>query len=866
MRSFEGYFNLGIMKKHTLRYRIIVLLAILMTQANFLFARVYHGTSYTMTQPNGDSVSVLLYGTDLFIDAESVDHYTLTTDEKSHEICYAMLSADGREYASSGIVYKGGPAPEAVKMLVEPSIRISKESREEKIAQTKETLHRQEESSDKPQLRAATVLPDTVYGICILIDFPDVKTTVTREQIYQFLNGDNNPQFGNARSIKEYFQWISSGKLTYINYVPQNFHTTPYNKAYYAPLDATGYTIDNLSPEIRNALNEWGKERPDNFKRLTKNIYGGIKALNVLYAGKCENKWGTGLWPHMSHLQMKLDGNEFSRTGWHSYQITDLDGKLTMGTFVHENGHLVCDWPDFYQYEEHEANNADKYNIGDAFNISSETNPTYPNAWALDQLGWLTHKQDITNVQGGKVITLTQGVGHAAVYRGTGKNANEAFYLEVRDKHHATWGNRDKGIFIWHSNSEGDNNYPSVHELLDCRPATINNPFWAKGNGPDVFSDNSNPHARWDDGTNSGIYLWDFSEYRENMTFRCGQYIEQPEFTKTEIKKGGIYCPYTDTLTFMGGDAPYRATLYAGNLPEGIQLDESGIFYGTPAQIGEVSFTIQVTDARGKTAYQAFTLSIVSSSPYKNDPFPIPGSFQMEEYDMGGKGIAYQTERPSSYIRSDESLFPLYKFANRNTGATLGWAVLYQENNEWLQFTVDVEKSGDYEMTLRNATNYDATLGIIVDYQEIDTLRLVGDPNATITSNSRGYKFTTKLLNLTAGKHQLRLAAKEVSHPLYMDSVSFTYVPSPNLTLNPKEINDSKEYHLMQNPSLDHFTLLDTKGNETISVYTVTGELLETLYGEENNTLFGAHYPTGIYILQIQSGAVLVTLKAVKTQ
>lgn len=859
---FQKLFKKGdVMTKHTLTQRIIIFFALLL-HANIILARVYHGSPYEMAQPNGEHVTVLLYGTDLYIDAESIDHYTLTKDETSGEICYALLSADGKEYASSGIVYNGAEAPEAVKMIVNPAIRISQESREEKIAQTKEKLHRQGEKSDKPQLRAATALPDTVYGICILIDFPDEKTTVTREQIYQFLNGDNNPQFGNARSIKEYFQWISSGKLTYINYVPQNFHTTPYNKSYYAPLDATEYTIDNLSPEIRNALNEWGKERPDNFNKLTKNEYGGIKALNILYAGKCKNKWGTGLWPHMSHLQLKLDGNEFSRMGWHSYQITDLDGKLTMGTFVHENGHLVCDWPDFYQYEEHEANNADAYNIGDAFKISSETNPTYPNAWALDQLGWLTHKQEITNVQGGKVISLTQGVGHAAVYRGTGKNANEAFYLEVRDKHHATWENRDKGIFIWHSNSEGDNNYPSTYELLDCRPATQNNPFWAKGNGPEVFSDNSNPHARWDNGTNSGIYLWDFSEYKEIMTFRCGEYIETPEFTKTEIQKGGIYCPYSDTLTFMGGDAPYKTTLYAGQLPEGIYLSESGVLYGTPTQIEEEIFTIQVTDAKGKIAFQTYTLSIISSSPYRNKPFPVPGSFQMEEYDLGGKGISYQTEQPSNYIRNDESLFPLYKFANRNTGATLGWAVLYQENNEWLQFSVDVEASGTYDMTIRNATNYDAVIGIIVDYQEIDTLRLVGDPNATITSNSRGYKFTTKRLNLTEGEHQLRLASKDVSHPLYMDSVSFTFAPKPDVTLNSKERRGVQEYQLQQNPSTNQFVLLNTAGNETISVYNVTGELVDRIQGGTTETIFGENYEAGFYIIQIENATTHSAIKA----
>ena len=32
------------------------------------------------------------------------------------------------------------------------------------------------------------------------------------------------------------------------------------------------------------------------------------------------------------------------------YQITDMGNRLTLGTFCHENGHMVCDFPDLYPY------------------------------------------------------------------------------------------------------------------------------------------------------------------------------------------------------------------------------------------------------------------------------------------------------------------------------------------------------------------------------------------------------------------------------------------------------------------------------------------------------------------------------------
>ena len=32
------------------------------------------------------------------------------------------------------------------------------------------------------------------------------------------------------------------------------------------------------------------------------------------------------------------------------YQITNIGTELTLGTFCHENGHMVCDYPDLYDY------------------------------------------------------------------------------------------------------------------------------------------------------------------------------------------------------------------------------------------------------------------------------------------------------------------------------------------------------------------------------------------------------------------------------------------------------------------------------------------------------------------------------------
>ena len=61
----------------------INLLLISLLSAGTMHAMVYNGTPHEMTQPNGETVTVYLFGSELYIDAESEDHYTLTTDESS---------------------------------------------------------------------------------------------------------------------------------------------------------------------------------------------------------------------------------------------------------------------------------------------------------------------------------------------------------------------------------------------------------------------------------------------------------------------------------------------------------------------------------------------------------------------------------------------------------------------------------------------------------------------------------------------------------------------------------------------------------------------------------------------------------------
>ena len=77
----------------------------------------------------------------------------------------------------------------------------------------------------------------------------------------------------------------------------------------------------------------------------------------------------------------------------------------------------------------------------------------------------------------------------------------------------------------------------------------------------------------------------------------------------TSLANGSIGTGYTQTLAAGGGQSPYTWVVTAGSLPPGLALSPTGAITGTPTANGSFHFTVQVTDAGGRTATAALTLS-----------------------------------------------------------------------------------------------------------------------------------------------------------------------------------------------------------------------------------------------------------------
>jgi len=182
----------------------------------------------------------------------------------------------------------------------------------------------------------------SVKGICLIVQFPDESGTIPPSDVSDFCNQVGYTDYGNNGSIRDYFYDVSDGDLTYTNYVPSIYYTAQHDRAYYDnPSEAAGPKGREL---VLEALNDFESNGFD-FSQYDSNGDGLIDAINCFYVGTVDSGWARGLWPHSWTVSFSADGVSAFR-----YQITDMGSNLTIGTFCHENGHMLCGWPDLYDY------------------------------------------------------------------------------------------------------------------------------------------------------------------------------------------------------------------------------------------------------------------------------------------------------------------------------------------------------------------------------------------------------------------------------------------------------------------------------------------------------------------------------------
>lgn len=163
--------------------------------------------------------------------------------------------------------------------------------------------------------------------------------------------------------------------------------------------------------------------------------------------------------------------------------------------------------------------------------------------------------------------------------------------------------------------------------------------------------------------------------------------------------------------------------------------------------------------------------STCAQEPYGGTPHPIPGTIQFEDFDVGPNGLAYYDDSPGTStgveFRTDTDVD-----IEICTDAGGGYNIGYATAGEWLEYTVNVEETGQYDIDLRVATTGSGkSLSL-----SMDGTPLVTDLAVASTGDWQAWEtITVNDVMLEAGEQILRMTMGAEDY-INLNSLTFTKV------------------------------------------------------------------------------------------
>ena len=641
--------------------------------------------TFAFAQPDGTVVEIHGRGDEFHAVFETTEGYAVVFSPGDKSYYYAAQADDGRDLVPSPLrVGQGDPATLGIPRHLRADPVLTRDraaKRREKWEAGTRTGERWKNrksalqaataratgatSIDAPALEGPALAPPayettgTKVGLCLLIDFSDDPATIARTNIVDFCNGDAYAGFGNNGSVKQYYQDVSDGLLTYTNIVTAYIRMTQ-PKSYYNDTSKDcgeqGILLIKDAIAILKALPNYATEIAPQFAALTADGSGNAVACNVFYAGGNGGVWNFGLWPHSWALN---DGFYYTPEPLTddiavlNYQITNIGDALELGTFCHENGHMLCDYPDLYDYD-YDSRGAGLYCLM-AFG-SLGANPVQPCAYLKRASGWAT-TLELTGTSTLTASLSASGAGFNTFYRFAKPGTPTEYYLvENRQKTGRDAFLPASGIAIWLIDELGDHDnqslaYNTTHAnyevtLMQADGLWHLQSYQNYGDAQDLFfsgnaassyqnafSNFTIPDARWWDGTYSGINWSAFSANAATMTFAVNP-VALSVISSSPLPEGAFGVSYSQSLEAVGGSSPYTWSLTGGALPPGLFLFGDTLM-GTPSATGTYTFEVQVEDAAQLTATRSLSLVIQPA-------VAIP---LLEAFETGGVRPAGWTER-----------------------------------------------------------------------------------------------------------------------------------------------------------------------------------------------------------------------------
>ncbi len=171
-------------------------------------------------------------------------------------------------------------------------------------------------------------------------------------------------------------------------------------------------------------------------------------------------------------------------------------------------------------------------------------------------------------------------------------------------------------------------------------------------------------------------------------------------------------------------------------------------------------------------AFEFIEESNGSQTPYEGIAWELPGVLEAENYDNGGKGIAFHDLSSGSnggQYRTDD--VDIYAAGDLGGGYIIG----DMEAGEWLEYSINVFNGGSYALSTRIASAVSSGKYSI----SIDDVDVTGTVDVPYTGGDQVWQtLSTDNINLSTGLHILRVNVISGGFNLNSITVSDTEVPS----------------------------------------------------------------------------------------
>ncbi|MGK7910983.1 MAG: M6 family metalloprotease domain-containing protein [Synechococcus sp.] len=489
-------------------------------------------------QENGADVELVVFGDEFYARYETKEGYTVVYDPDRGQYCYALLL--NGQFASSGIPISKRPPSE-----IRRGLREAEKIRNEKFSQRYDALRPQ--ASDIASNVARTLGPNNgllngrrvseghIRGLTVLVEFADLSTAVTAADVEEMLNAPNYRENGNYCSVREYFHLMSNGKLDYSNQVVGPVKLSQ-NQRYY---------VQNLL--CREALDKAVNELGVDLTQFDSRGEGIVDAVSFMYAGR--TVYEGELWPHNFQLNLNYNGIKVR-----NYTIQSLGRQrvdLSIGTFCHESGHLLCRFPDLYDYGRRDGDFEKSSGMGHYCLMSSGNHlnngrtPAPICAYLRDLVGWCDREIRLNSPDDYEV---KQG-DYGTLMKYETYQANEYFIVENRTQQGLDTYLPDSGLAVYHCDTLGSNEWQGGTRdrhyqcgLLQADGHLDLENNRNRGDRGDLFGRvdgialayATTPSTRAWDGTDSGLALSKISEPGEVIRVTLGP-IVPPNVVRQEV-------------------------------------------------------------------------------------------------------------------------------------------------------------------------------------------------------------------------------------------------------------------------------------------------------------------------------------------